>query len=217
MALSGFERVRIGIYNAIDDETIKPENIFDIGPDSKTFGSTVSASITNIAPTATPINGSDQIWKTPGKGTGNISVAFVANTMDKIVRAKILGMDTKDGYQTISSDTEAPYCVFELISHDAQNEKAKARIALLKGRFSLGNVDPKTNTNTTVYSQDNLTFTAVDRNDGKTYVEAIEDDDFDIDKYEMDVFGQKVTNPDGGATSSPKTLPSTDSNTPTNK
>lgn len=191
MALSGFQKVRIGIMNSIDDETIKPENIFEVSP--KTGGSTVSASITNLAPTTTPINGSDTVWKTPGKGTGNVSVAFVANVIPKEVRQRILGMDVGEGFASIGSNTDSPYCVFEMISHDAQNEDEVSHVTLLKGTFHLGNVDPKTNTNTSVYSQDQLTYTAVDRqSDNRTYVEAIEDDSFDKRAYETFVYGQEL-------------------------
>jgi len=198
MATSGFRLARIGIFDP-DTENITKDNIFTIEPSKK--GSVVSATISNIAPTSNPIYGSDEEWKIQGKGTGAISVAFLANTISKKDRQKMLGMTTYEGgFASIGKETLSPYCVFEMISHDAQDEKKGARIALTKGTFHLTSVAPKTNTNTTVYDQDQLTFTAEARqSDGETYFEAVEDEDFDLTKWEQKLYGMPVTISDGTA------------------
>ena len=207
MALSGFESARIGIYND-DTETIEKDNIFTIEP--KTKGSTVSATISNISPTITPIYGSDQEWKAGSKGHGAISVAFIANAIPQEIRQKILGMATFDGgIAGIGKKTESPYCVFEMISHDAQDESTVAHLALVKGTFHLTTVAPKTNTNTTVYDQDQLTFSATDReSDGFAYFEALEDDkNFDLTKWEQKIYGMPLTT--DGTASDPKVTDNT--------
>lgn len=199
MATSGFTLARIGIYDP-NTETIQKDNIFTIEPSKK--GSVVSATISNISPTNNPIYGSDTDWKIQGKGTGAISVAFVANTIAKADRQKMLGMTTYDGgFASIGQSTLSPYCVFEMISHDAQDESLGSRIALVKGTFHLTTVAPKTNTNTTVYDQDQLTFTAEAReSDKQTYFEAIEDDEFKLSDWEQKLYGMPVTSA-GGSTS----------------
>lgn len=191
MALSGFESARIGIYTD-NTETIDKENIFTIEP--KTKGSVVSATISNLSPTITPIYGSDQEWKAGSKGHGAISVAFIANAIPQEIRQKILGMTTFDGgISGIGKKTESPYCVFEIISHDATDESIGAHLALVKGRFHLTTVAP--NTNTTVYDQEQLTFSATDRDsDGFAYFEALEDGkNYDAGKWETKIFGIPLT------------------------
>ena len=193
MALSGFESARIGIYTD-NTETIDKDNIFTIEP--KEGGSVVSATISNLSPTITPIYGSDQEWKAGSKGHGAISVAFLANAIPQEVRQKILGMTTFDGgISGIGKKTESPYCVFEMISHDATDESIGAHLALVKGRFHLTTVAPKTNTNTTVYDQEQLTFSATDRDsDGFAYFEALEDGkNYDAGKWETKIFGMPLT------------------------
>ena len=193
MALSGFESARIGIYTD-NTETIDKDNIFTIEP--KTKGSVVSATISNLSPTITPIYGSDQEWKAGSKGHGAISVAFIANAIPQEIRQKILGMTTFDGgISGIGKKTESPYCVFEMISHDATDESVGAHLALVKGRFHLTTVAPKTNTNTTVYDQEQLTFSATDRDsDGFAYFEALEDEkNYDASKWETKIFGMPLT------------------------
>lgn len=201
MATSGFTSARIGIYDP-DKETISKENIFTIEPEKK--GSVVSASISNISPTNNPIYGSDSEWKIQGKGTGAITVAFVANAIAKADRQRMLGMTTyKGGFASIGQDTLSPYCVFEMISHDAEDESIGSRIVLVKGTFHLTTVAPKTNTNTTVYDQDQLTFTAEARkSDKQTYFEAIEDEEFDMSAWESKIYGMPLTVIDGNTGSS---------------
>ncbi|GEO64775.1 major tail protein [Companilactobacillus nantensis] len=198
MALSGFELARIGIYTD-DTETIDKDNIFTVEPKKK--GSVVSATISNISPTITPIYGSDQEWKAGSKGHGAISVAFVANAIPQDIRRKILGMATFDGgIAGIGKKTESPYCVFEMISHDATDESVGAHLALVKGTFHLTTVAPKTNTNTTVYDQEQLTFSATDRDsDGFAYFEALENEpNYDSSKWEQLIYGMPLTT-DGSA------------------
>ncbi|WP_125589774.1 phage tail protein [Companilactobacillus jidongensis] len=207
MALSGFQSARIGIFDP-NTENIQKDNIFNVDPKEK--GSVVSATISNISPTITPIYGSDQEWKAGGKGVGAISVAFIANAIPLAVRQKILGMETFDGgIAGIGKKTQSPYCIFEMISHDAVDESITAHLALVKGTFHLTSVAPKTNTNTTVYDQDQLTFTATTRDsDGFAYFEALEDEkDFDTNKWETMIYGMPLTTIDGGSSSASNVNP----------
>ncbi|KAE9560656.1 hypothetical protein [Companilactobacillus bobalius] len=71
MALSGFEKEHVGIYTD-KTETIDKDKIFTIEP--KEGGSVVSATISNLSPTITPVYGSDQEWKEGFKGHGAIFV-----------------------------------------------------------------------------------------------------------------------------------------------
>lgn len=177
MATFGFSKAIIGIYN---DQEIVTQTI-NVDQES---GSTVDATISNIAPSGSAIYGSDGIWKNPTKGVGAIQVSFVANAIPKNVLDVILGKVGDDGFGHINKDTQPPHCSFEMIAEDAVTGK-KTHTAIVNGTFSLSSVDFKTNTASQVHSQDKLTFKAETRKtDGELYVDVIEDANFDAGKWE---------------------------------
>lgn len=177
MATFGFREAIIAIY----DENEKVKNVYTIDQKS---GSTVDANISNIAPSGQAIYGSDGIWKNPTKGIGNIQVSFTANAIPNDVLDIILGKKGPDGFGHMNQDTQPPQCSFEMIAEDAATGE-KSHMAILNGTFSATSIDLKTNTASQVHSPDKLTFKAETRkSDGETYVDVVEDDKFDKDKWE---------------------------------
>ncbi|MGK0551898.1 major tail protein [Enterococcus faecalis] len=190
MATFGFSKAIIAIY----DENEKVKDIYTIDQKS---GSTVDANISNIAPSGQPIYGSDGIWKNPTKGVGNIQVSFTANAIPKKIMDIILGKVGADGFGHMNNDTQPPQCSFEMIAEDAESGK-NAHVAILNGTFSATSIDMKTNTASQVHSPDKLTFKAETRkSDGETYVDAVENETFDKDKWEALV--RPGGNPDKGS------------------
>ncbi|SFL49274.1 major tail protein [Lactococcus garvieae] len=177
MASFGFSKAIIAVY----DENEKVTHKWDI--DQK-VGSTVEASISNIAPQGSPIYGSDSIWKNPTKGVGAVQVSFTANAIPKDILDIILGKKGTDGFGHINKDTQPPQCSLEMIAEDGESGKT-SHMAIVNGTFSLGSVDLKTNTASQVHSPDKLTFKAETRkSDGELYVDVVENDKFDAEKWE---------------------------------
>ncbi|MGK9312384.1 UNVERIFIED_CONTAM: phage tail protein, partial [Melissococcus plutonius] len=91
---------------------------------------------------------------------------------------------------------QPPQCTFEMMAEDASSGKT-AHVAVLNGTFSASAIDLKTNTANPVHSPDKLTFKAEERrSDGETYVDAVEDKDFDKDKWEQLVRPKVTTKPE---------------------
>ncbi|KAE9560655.1 hypothetical protein [Companilactobacillus bobalius] len=112
------------------------------------------------------------------------------------------------GISDVGKKTESPYSVFEMISHDATDENIGAHLEFVIERVHITTVAPKTNTNTTAYNKEQLTFSATDRDsDGFAYFEALEDGkNYDAGKWETKIFVMPLTT--NGATPAPN-VPST--------
>jgi phi13 family phage major tail protein len=168
--LVGCESARIGIFNAFDDEHIDPTKIFSL---NAAVGSLLGANIQNLGYQTTIQYGSDTVFRVSGKGHGAITCALTANDIPDSIIAQITGetVPDSDGIYKLGKDTQAPYCALELISHDIHNNMVY--LALLKGIFTHGDINPQTNQAQETDATDAITFTSVDRiSDGLAYAHA---------------------------------------------
>jgi phi13 family phage major tail protein len=184
--LVGFESARIGIYNSFNDEHVDPDKIFSIDAEN---GGTMGANIQNLNYAVAKQYASDIAFKISGKGHGDITCAFTAADIPPDVLNEITGA-TKNaqGIYVVTKDTQAPYCVLEMISHDSDGKMVY--LALLKGQFGYPDRNPQTNQATETDVTDALTFTAIDRqSDSAAYAEAYEaDPDFNPSNWANFVF-----------------------------
>jgi phi13 family phage major tail protein len=183
--LVGFERLRIGIYNSFDDETIEPENIYTVLAKS---GGPQGLNIQNLNYGTTPQYGGDQVVRIAGKGTGAVTAALTALNLPFDLVNKITGAKKINGIYQLTKDTVAPYCSIEAMSHDADGKQAF--LALVKGQFGYPDRNPQTNQAQETDSTDALTFTAVTRlSDSLVYSEGYEaDSEFSLTNWQGLVF-----------------------------
>lgn len=188
MLLTGLSEFRLGIMASREDETIDPKQTFLLN--SKT-GGPKELKISNLSADVEQVYGGDALRRTTGQGTGQVEATINADDIPSAVLHAILGYTRgTDGTWAATTNTQAPYCAFEAMSHDVNGKKVY--MGLVKGQFSRGDLNPQTNTEKQNDAQDELKFTALSRADGEVFVEGLEVEGVSQEAMDMKVFGVAV-------------------------
>ncbi|WPC19421.1 phage tail protein [Pediococcus inopinatus] len=184
MLLKGLDEIAFGVFNSMDDETVKSVYLMN----NQTGGPT-QFQVQNTSPTVTQVYAGDALFRVSGKGNGQITSTIAIEDIPAETLHALLGYekDKDSGLWVVGKDTAlVAGCVYAR-SHDANDQKAW--IGLLKGVFTRGDINPQTNQAQETDATDSLTFTAMNRAaDGYAYFEGLESENVTEESVQKFVF-----------------------------
>ena len=186
MELKGLSKAEFLFYRNKDDA--QPDvSTYEFADNTKGFPTT--AQIQNLSGSSTPEYGGNVIAYQQSSGNGAVSGSFDALDLPKALIDKLMGYTVDaNGISHHGSKTVAPYVAVVFTSLNAEGDK-EAWMGLPKVVFSRGDVQAQTNTNDPVTNHDQLTFNAMNRDDGDIYLEGYEDGTTTAAMFRSAVFG----------------------------
>lgn len=168
--LQGLSEVKIGIHKSSTDPTIAAADIYTL---DNSNGGPTGFNLQNLSKSPTTLYAGDGAFLTLSAGTGDVQATFNALDIPGDLTARLLGyqQDEISGAWLHGKDSNPAYATIMAVSHDKDNNEAL--MALFRGTFTRGDVNPQTNNASVQNTTDSLVFHAVSNKQGFTYAEGV--------------------------------------------